>query len=216
MAAPETDEPRIIDLDEGDIWQEHKGKVITSLLVTLALCLGGGWWYQHKTQREADAWNAYSEAKTPEARTKMLQEYAGSSAAATLLLQEAKDAIAKREFATAAGHFSAFIQSFPKHPARPAADLGQAGAEEAAGDAAAEAHYQAILDAQPEHPYRGASALGLARIYKSSGKTSEARSVLETYTQTASLDPFFSEAKRLLSTLPPNDSAEVTSPRPPQ
>lgn len=215
MAAPETDEPRIIDLEEDDIWQEHKGKVLFAIAVTLLAALGGGWWYQYQTGREQAAWAAYGAAQTPEARSALLSAYPGTSAAGTVLLQQAREAVLKDDFESAIGHFKAFIGSFPKHPSRAAADLGQAEATEAAGHLdQAVPLYQAILDASPSHPYRGAAALGLARILKSQNKTAEARRILEDFANNAALDPYVSEVRRALAVLPPAPSAETESPRP--
>jgi TolA-binding protein len=217
MAAPETDEPRIIDLEEDDIWQDHKGKVLLAIAVTLIASLGGGWWYQYQTGRENAAWNAYGTAQTPETRGTLLHDYPGTSAAAAVLLQQAREAVSKNNYEAAAGHFKAFIASFPKHPSRAAADLGQAEATEAAGHPdQAVPLYQAIIDASPSHPYRGAAVLGLARVLKSQNKIADARRVLEDFVNNASLDPYFSEARRALTALPPAPSAQTGQPRPAQ
>jgi TolA-binding protein len=198
-------EPRFLPPEGDDLWNSIRTPLLISIAAVVLIGGYATWSFLDRQKREQEAAALHASGTTAEIRRQVVERFPGSSRAAVALLDLAGEARNAADFAGAMDYYSRFVTDFPKHPARPGAELAVASCLEAQGKKEeALAAYERLIQARPAHPYAGAAALGAARIHKDLGRTSAARQVLNDFISQNTRSAFLDEARALLNQLPPS------------
>lgn len=206
-----TDEPRIIE--ENELWQQYKEWIIGGIVVVGVALAGLGYWMLDQESRNTAAAELYGKAVDKEDYQAIIAKYPSSGEAALSRLDLAKMALEAEDYDTALGHYNSFVQSFPRHPIRPAADYAKGRALEALGKTQ-EAYdwYSTLTNQEPKHAYRTAAAVRMATIHKDKGEIEKARALLDDIISNTVGSVYAElEAQQMLKNLPsvPKTSREL-------
>ena len=189
--------------DSEDIFKQYSQPALIAALLILAALIAVVYWWHQKTTREAAAMGKFNAAKAVEEYQAVLSLYPGTPAEALSLIQLAKAADEKQDFAVAVKSWDRFLKTFPRHPAIPAVQYARAVSLQGAGSMAdAKAAYEVIFNSRPPHAFAGASAVALARIYQAEKNTTAARQVLTDLLARDNSSSRLGEARELLRELP--------------
>ncbi len=193
---PTSSEPRIVDQFNFEVfWEQHGQKIMTGLLVLIALGGGAFFWQRHAARQAEAAATRLATAQDAGALELLAQEYAGKEIGAQALLRQAEVLFRNTQYGEALRVYDQFLQQYPRHPFAPTALLGQATVLEAQGNyAAAKDQYLRLAGEHGNNYARTAARLGAARCAELLGQLREARQLYEETLAAAQGTPWESEA----------------------
>lgn len=184
----------------------------TSLLVALLLliaavagAIGIYAWQRHERRlRWEEVASAYAKTSTPAERLALIERHRDIPQSALWLLQAASGLFQDGAYEEATKEFLRFVDSYPKHPLRPAALLGAAAGSEAQGKREdAVRSYRAVIDESSADPYRLVAEINLARLEIERKEYAPAKALLESIHRRRPLNRFEGEIEELRDRLRP-------------
>jgi outer membrane protein assembly factor BamD (BamD/ComL family) len=193
----ETPPQPIPKFDPEIIWAVHKQKIISGVLVLVAVLLGAGVFYTLKTISNQKAEDAYAEADSVEGWQKVTRDFPSSVAAGNSYLRIGETLRDAGKLPDSDAAYEAFVHKFPKHPLLVAGYMGLAA------NAEIENHPDKSLDAyktvadQFRNSYLAPMALfQQARLTETKGDLKQARELFESVVRRYPESVFSSEAGR--------------------
>lgn len=161
-------------------WQVYGRKIVSGLVVVVAVGLIIFLWQQNKVRAAATAAERLATARDGAALEAVIRDYAGQPVAALARLQLAAFYFQTGRVPEAAQQYQTFLNDHPHHPLAPTAQLGLATAAEAGGDwLAARQQYERLAGTATENYTLVLAKLGLARCAEQSGQLKEAQQLYE-------------------------------------
>jgi tetratricopeptide (TPR) repeat protein len=196
-----TDQPRIIE-DSIKFASKYRIHIAIAVGILVVIAMVTGFWIQNQETRRHEARALLVNSDNDAGWLEIIRKFPDTPAGAEAYIKLAQNAHDQQSYEDALDYYERFIEEFPMHPVRPAAEYARALCLEGLGNTdEAEASLVAIKS-EPGHPYAGGASVALARIYLQKDDTLAARQVLSDFIATDQSSAFLGDARQMLRTLP--------------
>jgi len=180
---------------EPDIfWEKHGRKVVSIIVVVLALGVATFLWQKHAAQEEENAAARLAEARDAASLQRIVEDYPGKPVAAAAMIRLGDAYYRDGKYTEAAAIYQKFLTEYPRHPLVQSARIGLAAVQEVLGNLqAAREQYLQLASSDPYGYASLAAKMGVARCTEGLGQAKEARQMYEELLPAAQGSPWQSE-----------------------
>ena len=196
MATRTTDDLRITDQFDFEVFWEKHGKQVTGVVIAIGLLgLVLLYWQHQTTYRAEEAANSLARATDSAALQAVARDYPKSPAAVEALARLADLFYRNGRYPEAANTYEMLIRDYPDHPLGLSSRLDLAAAVEGEGNIeGAKSQYLQIIRTDPRSYVANAAKMGLARCLELQGQKKDALQLYEELLAGGQNTPWFEQA----------------------